>query len=302
VRKLFVTGVAVAALFAAPAMAGDLPINAPPYAPLYSAPPIIALSWTGCYLGGHIGGSFVDTKFSGQFVDTAVPIALGAPTSFAISDSSTDLTPTGFLAGGQVGCNLQFATNWVVGIEADASWANPQGGGASNQQTRSATLIGNLPGFTTVVSSNGFASSKTDFIATATGRLGYTFGRLGQGMVYAKGGAAWARDDYQFFGQVSTTSCVQIVRAQCAVNATIVTPFNFAASETRVGWTVGAGVEWAFWDAWSVKLEYDYLDFGSRTMTFNDPVFGAGTINVSEHISEVKLGVNYRFGSPLPRY
>jgi outer membrane immunogenic protein len=302
VRKLFVAGVGVAALFAVPAIAGELPISAPVYAPIYRAPPIIALSWTGCYLGGHIGGSFVDTKFSGQFVDPAVPIALGAPTSFAISDGSTDLTPTGFLAGGQAGCNLQFATNWVVGIEADASWANPQGGGASNQQTRSATLIGNLPGFTTVVSSNGFASSKTDFITTATGRLGYTFGRLGQGMVYAKGGAAWARDKYQFYGQVSTTGCVQIVAAQCAVNATIVTPFNFAASETRLGWTVGAGVEWAFWDAWSVKLEYDYLDFGSRTVTFNDPLFGAATINVSEHISEVKLGVNYRFGSPLPRY
>jgi outer membrane immunogenic protein len=303
VRKLFVAGVGVVALFAVPAIAGDLPIDAPIYAPVYRAPPILALSWTGCYLGGHIGGSFIDTKFSGQFVDTAVPIAFGAPTSFAISDSSTDLTPIGFLAGGQVGCNLQFATNWVVGIEADASWANPQGGGVSNQQTRTGTLIGNLPGFTTVVSSSGFASSKTDFIATATGRLGYTFGRLGQGMVYAKGGAAWTRDKYQFYGQVSTTACLQIVLPpQCVVGATIVTPFNFAASETRLGWTVGAGVEWAFWDAWSVKLEYDYLDFGSRTVTFNDPLFGAATINVSQHISEVKLGVNYRFGSPLPRY
>jgi outer membrane immunogenic protein len=303
VRKLFVAGVAVAALVAAPARAADYPIEARPYTPLYGAPTIIVLNWTGCYLGGHIGGSFIDTKFSGQFVDTAVPIALGAPTSFAISDSSTDLTPIGLLAGGQVGCNLQFATNWVVGVEADASWANPQGGGGSNQQTRTGTLIGNLPGFTTVVSSSGFASSKTDFIATATGRLGYTFGRLGQGMVYAKGGAAWTRDKYEFYGQVSTTACLQIVLpAQCAVNTTTITPFNFAASVTRVGWTVGAGVEWAFWDAWSVKLEYDYLDFGSRTVTFNDPVFGPATIDVSQHISEVKLGVNYRFGSPLPRY
>jgi outer membrane immunogenic protein len=302
VRKLFVAGVGVAALFAAPAIAGDLPLGAPIYAPVYRAPPILALNWTGCYLGGHIGGSFVDTKFSGQFVDTAVPIALGAPTSFVISDSSTDLTPMGFLGGGQAGCNLQFATNWVVGVEVDASWANPQGGGASNEQTRRGTLIGNLPGFTTLVASSGFASSKTDFITTATGRLGYTFGRLGEGMVYAKGGAAWARDKYQFYGQVSATSCVQIVAAQCVVGATVVTPFNFAGSETRLGWTVGAGVEWAFWDAWSVKLEYDYLDFGSRTVTFNDPLFGAATINVSEHISEVKLGVNYRFGSPLPRY
>ena len=307
VRKLFVAGVGVSALFAVPAIAGDLPISEPIYAPAYRAPPIIALNWTGCYLGGHIGGSFIDKKFNGPFVDAAVPSTFGAPTSFAISDSSTDLGSTGFLAGGQVGCNLQFATNWVVGIEADASWANSQGGGGSGQQTRSATLIGDLPGITTAVNSNGFASSKNDFIATATGRLGYTFGRLGQGMVYAKGGAAWARDKYQFNGQVSTTACgsVQTVPfpPQCVfVNPTIVTPFNFSASETRVGWTVGAGIEWAVWENWSVKLEYDYLDLGSSTVTFNDPVLGAATISVSQRISEVKLGVNYRFGSPLPTY
>jgi outer membrane immunogenic protein len=162
-----------------------------------------------------------------------------------------------------------------------------------------------LPGITTVVSSNGTATSRTDFIATATGRLGYTFGRLGEGMVYAKGGAAWANDRYQFNGQVLTSACgvVAIVPSpQCVVGNSFVTPFNFGASETRVGWTVGAGVEWAWWENWSVKLEYDYLDFGSRTVTFNDPLLGAANISVSQRISEVKLGVNYRFGSPLPRY
>jgi outer membrane immunogenic protein len=85
-------------------------------------------------------------------------------------------------------------------------------------------------------------------------------------------------------------------------NATIVDPFAFSASETRVGWTLGAGVEWAVWDNWSVKLEYDYLDFGNRAVAFNDPVLGPATINLSQRISEVKFGVNYRFGSPLPRY
>jgi len=155
--------------------------------------------------------------------------------------------------------------------------------------TEGAVLNGTLPGITTVVSSNGTAASRTDFIATATGRLGYTFGRLGEGMVYAKGGAAWANNRYQFNGQVLTSP-------------SFVTPFNFGASETRVGWTVGAGVEWAVWQNWSVKLEYDYLDFGSRTVTFNDPLLGAANISVSQRISEVKLGVNYRFGSPLPTY
>src|SRR5438128_1208897 len=174
VRKVFVASVAVAALFAAPAMAGDLPIIAPSYAPLYRAPPIIALNWTGCYLGGHIGGSFVDKKFGGPFVDNVVPSTFGAPTSFAISDPSEDLNSTGLLGGGQVGCNFQFAGDWVIGFEADASGANQQGGGASSLITEGAVLNDG-----TVVSSNGTASSRTDFIATATGRLGYTFGRLG---------------------------------------------------------------------------------------------------------------------------
>src|SRR6516162_5142237 len=196
VRKLSVAGVAVAALVAAPALAGDLPITAPPYAPpyapLYTAPPIIALSWPGCYLGGHIGGSFVDKKFGSPFVDNAVPSTFGAPTSFAISDPSADLNSTGLIGGGQVGCNFQFAANWVIGFEADASGANQQGGGDSRQITEGAKLIGAGPVATTAVNSTGFASSRTDFIATATGRLGYTFGRLGEGMVYAKRGAAWA--------------------------------------------------------------------------------------------------------------
>jgi len=290
VKKLFVTGVAGAALLAAPAMAAELPINAPVYAPapIYGAPAIIALDWTGCYLGGHIGGSFTDKKI-GQFA-VPTPGGFGFPPSFAVNDSSTDVSSTGLLGGGQVGCNLQFARNWVVGIEADASGVNQQGGGSSSQ-------TGILPGITTTLSSTGFAFVKTDFIATATGRLGYTFGRLGQGMVYAKGGAAWAHDTYQFNGQVSCSpvSCV-------FPNATIVDPFDFSASETRVGWTLGAGVEWAVWDNWSVKLEYDYLDFGNRAVAFNDPVLGAASINISQRISEVKLGVNYRFGSPLPRY
>jgi len=210
------------------------------------------------------------------------------------------------LGGGQVGCNFQFAANWVIGFEADAFGANQQGGGDSRLITEAAVLNGTLPGITTVVSSNGTASSRTDFIATATGRLGYTFGRLGQGMVYAKGGAAWAHDKYQFNGQVLTSACgvvaIDPFPPQCVLGNSFVTPFNFGASETRVGWTVGAGVEWAVWENWSVKLEYDYLDFGSRTVTFNDPLLGAANISISQRISEVKLGVNYRFGSPLPTY
>jgi opacity protein-like surface antigen len=74
-----------------------------------------------------------------------------------------------------------------------------------------------------------------------------------------------------------------------------VTPFNYAASETRLGWTVGVGLEWAPVNYWSIKLEYDYLDFGRRTVTFVDPVQGRSFWDVTQRISEVKLAVAYRF-------
>ena len=40
------------------------------------------------------------------------------------------------------------------------------------------------------------------------------------------------------------------------------------ANETRPGWTVGAGAEYAFTNLLSGFIEYGYYDFGSRTVTF----------------------------------
>ena len=75
-------------------------------------------------------------------------------------------------------------------------------------------------------------------------------------------------------------------------------------SETRIGWTVGTGLEWGFAPNWTAKIEYDYLNFGSSAVTI--PVGGittggvayGGTVsaNVNQSISEVKFGVNYKMG------
>src|SRR5438477_526538 len=66
---------------------------------------------------------------------------------------------------------------------------------------------------------------------------------------------------------------------------------------------VGGGVEWAFWQNWSAKVEYDFYDFRRRDVTFAGTIFGVPEvvpgINVKQTISTVKFGVNYRFG-PIP--
>ena len=83
---------------------------------------------------------------------------------------------------------------------------------------------------------------------------------------------------------------------------------HLEASETRTGWTVGGGVEWAFWNNWSAKIEYDFYDFGTRSVTLAGtfvPLFPLGApltpvivpgIDIKERINAVKFGINYRFG------
>jgi len=267
-RKLWVGSIGLVAAAIGPGWAADLPKR-----PVYKAPPPVVasvplFSWTGCYLGGHVGGGWGRKEFSD-------PIgALFAPPGEVVR-----VNTSGFLGGGQIGCDWQFAPNWVIGIEGAASWAD-------------------IKGDTFVPVTPGTLHAKTDFLASATGRVGWTWDRW---MLFAKSGAAWDHDKYDFTGQTllpcfgepgGLLDCVTKVKA-------VPTAFDFAASETRTGWTVGAGVEWAFWNNWSAKLEYDFYEFGRRRLTFVDSTGNfpglAVPVDIDQRIHTVKFGINYRF-------
>jgi outer membrane immunogenic protein len=282
---------AIAALIGTPALAADIAVKAPPPAP----PPAPVFSWTGCYLGGHVGGAWISKEFNGPFNFT-----LGALPPVPLTDNNLNENGSGgFLGGVQAGCNYQYSPNWVVGIDGDASWTDTT---ASSVQKEFLVATGTLPSTFVNENSSGTLSAKTDFIATLTGRLGYTRDRT---MIYAKGGAAWAHDKYDFNGQTTNSVCTAILCT--SVTPPFTSVFDFNTSETRVGWTVGGGLEWAFWDNWSAKLEYDFLDFGTRNVTFAGTgtsasvaaAFGQQTIGVRQRISEVKLGLNYLFNYGL---
>jgi opacity protein-like surface antigen len=53
------------------------------------------------------------------------------------------------------------------------------------------------------------------------------------------------------------------------------------------------------WGNWTIKGEYNYLDFGTRALTLNDPVLGPINASVRQTVNEVKFGINYRFATPL---
>jgi outer membrane immunogenic protein len=148
---------------------------------------------------------------------------------------------------------------WVIGIEGEGAAADIRGDTTQ-----------------TILGITGTAHAETTWLASATGRLGWAWDRW---LLYAKGGAAWAGDKYSLFIPVF--------------------PEQETASETRKGWTVGGGIEWAFWNNWSVKGEYNYYDFGTSSVTLVGTFAGAPIqvpgVEIRQRISVGKLGINYRF-------
>jgi opacity protein-like surface antigen len=167
--------------------------------------------------------------------------------------------PNGVIGGAQIGFNRQ-SGSWVWGLEADLS-------GAHITET------------TTVVST-ALALSQTfdvavDWTAMLTGRFGYAWGPW---MAYLKGGAAAAQENYAL---------------------TLSTGSREDTRVTRLGWTLGGGVERAIAGNWSWKAEYNFLRFENDDSIVN--AFPAGNAfgtpsRTDLDIHAVKLGVNYRFG------
>jgi outer membrane immunogenic protein len=305
--RLLVAGIVVTAFSVTQAIAADghvapndpladFPYVPEPQPPLPPSQPPYAFSWTGCSLGLHFGAGISDPLINGQWIDPVVPSTFGASTILGIVSIPNDVGTAGVLGGGQAGCDVQVAPHWVVGIAADASGANISG--TLGKQTGSTTLFGFPTPAPTDVSVVGGQQLRTNFLATATARLGYAF--FGNGLFYAKGGAAWEQTKFGWVGAVSTTSCATFTTTCTAFNSTVNSPFNFTASDSRIGWTVGGGTEWMLSGHWSINGEYDFLDFGTRNVNFSDPVMGTSPFNVRLYIHELKLGINYRFGTPLP--
>ena len=116
-KLLFATVAALAATIAGPAVAADLPLKAEtPFAERFT--------WTGCYLGGHVGGGFAHKDITDP-VQLVQDSFLGPGTTTGVTTASP--TANGAVIGGQIGCDYQFAPSWVIGIEGSASGSTMKG-------------------------------------------------------------------------------------------------------------------------------------------------------------------------------
>ena len=202
-RILSLSSVATGALLAASltAVAADLPVRAPA---AYVPAPIT--TWTGCYIGGNIGGAFGDASISGV--------------AGSISGNGS-----GFAGGGQIGCDYQFSGGWVLGLRnlIDAT---------SNKRSR--TLV-NGPLAGNVVNFNN------QWFDTLTGRLGYAFAPTT--LVYFQGGGAWAHTSTNVTaGGVQTLPPDLAGRLAVALNGCL--RRTGRCFSRAITWTSGPSPEW----------------------------------------------------------
>jgi outer membrane immunogenic protein len=281
-KKLLLGAVGLVVLSSVTAFAADLPLRAP-------APVVAAFSWTGLYLGANVGGHWG----SDRITTASNPVGFPPPINTNIDAlSPTTLKPQGATGGFQMGYNWQI-NNFVFGLEGDANWL---GGSASRHLVfpfLTSPAIFFLPAQT--VGSFMDNTTGTRFIGTVRPRVGFAIDHL---LLYATGGVA--------FGSVKTTDsfcnygCVPLVG-----NST-----SGGGIATKVGWTAGAGAEWAISNSWSIKAEYLYVNLGS----FNNSIPGSAncerffnsgfgfpspncniTVNHKYTDNIARVGVNYHF-------
>jgi outer membrane immunogenic protein len=202
-------------------------------------------TWTGCYVGGHVGGLWMDEGWvnrteGGAFFNEF----LGGHES------------SGWLGGVQAGCDYQFAGGFVIGVQGDYAWTDAEGSHPSAKET------------------GVFYHSKADSVATITGRVGYAWNRF---LVYAKAGGAWEGDDYWA--------------------TTLMLGTAYTSHDTRAGWTVGVGGEYAFTNFLSAFVEYNHYDFGTSEIGFTPQVEGLrpAFVDIEETKGILRVGLNLRF-------
>jgi outer membrane immunogenic protein len=261
-QKLLLSSVAILGLTGL-ASAADMPMKA---APMVVAP----YDWSGFYIGGVIGGGWSHSDSS----EPGLGI-LGTLIGFPVVQTTTG---SGFIGGIEGGDRYQFG-KLVIGWEADMTWGNI--GGTSNTAFGPSFVPPGVINFTRSI------NTSMNWTGTATSSVGIAHDRW---LIYGKAGVAWAN-----FSETDNS----------IVNVPIIpfsTPlFSGTGSQNRVGWTVGTGVEWAIWNSWSVKVEYDYLDFGNRTTQVNGtvlPSLGGGLpvslgLQDTLHVQQVKAGLNW---------
>ena len=244
------------AIFALQSAASAADLPAQKAAP---APAPLMFSWEGGYLGTQAGYGFNTVRETG-FDPIPGYANLANPVSYSQNYSSR-----GPFSGFHFGYNKQYG-QFVLGAEADFDFT-----GQHTNKVLYNSLGAALGGPTqTNIADN------LRWMARA--RAGYADGKT---LYYLTGGL------------VSGTSTVQ--QNYWALSSPVVPVADYFNIQ-RFGWTAGAGIEYAFSDVWSGRIEYHHNDFG--TATVNSVQVPGLTFRERSAEDIVELGISYHIGAP----
>jgi outer membrane immunogenic protein len=176
--------------------------------------------------------------------------------------STGNFATNGALVGGTAGLNYGGFGGFVFGVEGDLDWSALKG----SSSTAACAGLGAAAGVA--------CETKSGWLSTARGRVGYAFNRF---LVFATAGAA-------------------IADFRVGLNP----PSNFVSVGPQVGWTAGGGIEVAFTENWTAKIEYLFVGLGTISCpagTICSLVNPAGVSSESVSLNEnvVRAGLNYKF-------
>jgi outer membrane immunogenic protein len=268
-KKILLSSVALLGLSMA-AQAADLPRRTMAPAPYVAAVP--TFTWTGFYFGVNAGYGWSQNGDDDRF-DLGAGVIGGNTAGRVVFTDNEDAD--GFLGGAQIGWNYQFTpgTGFVVGIEADI-----QGIDLDHDRTNGAFTFSGAG-----ITAANFVPVRTgasslDYFGTVRGRIGYAFDRV---LVYGTGGFAYGGGD-------SNNGCPALVAGVSTAT------FCNNSDDTRWGYAVGGGVEWA--------LPVTASLFGSSAVTFGIEGLYVNLDDDNDHFRDGRgslAGFNAATGAPV---
>jgi outer membrane immunogenic protein len=251
-KKFLLSSVAFLGL-ATGAMAADLPSRTmAPMAPISAIP---VFTWTGFYIGAQVGYAWNDSDnelFGDGLIFDDDNDGIGTVfPGFSRGDGD------GFMGGVHAGYNYQFGA-WVVGIEGDIEGVF---GDDDDDRFRDVVLFDPI---TRLPVTYAIAANTIDWQGSIRGRVGFAFDRA---MIYATGGFAFAGASGSFGNLIDE------------------------GDDTITGWTLGAGVEYAFTNNLTTRLEYRYTSYDREGSVFNNVNVGGDDFD----FHTVRLGLSYKF-------
>ncbi len=272
-QQLGKTAVALSLMAAAaPAFAADMPVQRQRPQQAERAPAQQQSNWSGTQVGGFNGGSSVSNGFA-EPGSNLFFTCIGAGSTGCVSpitpgglpDLETqfafDKDKLSYTVGGFVGHRWQFGS-FVAGVEGDLAWKRGETSSSLDVFSRASyhSPFPTSPPFERAFRTENFYGQS---IQTWDASIRARFGTLvtPSVLVYGTGGVAFG----EVKGSYSYNAINQYFTDSGLLDLTHLASASGSWSETRVGWTGGAGVEVALWGAWKARIEYRYTDLGEFT-------------------------------------